>query len=429
MIEELRRNIEAEILIMRELNEFFDDYTASSGKEKSLYAGLINSLVKRIKLVNESIPQILDNISPVRRLTPKEEAEIRAQEIHAKDVNVALFGRGKEEFLRELDISEILLKKLKKKGLKKHKKEAEFKKPSLYGKLSNKLFFNFSKKLIEGGGMKSLILDIKRSNINILSTTYFSMMLFTMLVAGFIGILLMTFLIFFDIGLSSPFVSLFDGNYLIRILKFVWLPFALPALTWIAFYFYPGAEGSSLGKRIDGELPFVVIHMGSISGSGIEPLEILKIIGISKEYKYAGQEVRKILNQTNIYGYDLSTALRNVALSTPSVKFSELLNGMGVAINSGGGMQTFFEKRAESLLLEYRLEREKSTKTAETFMDLYISIVIATPMILLMILVMVSVSGIQTGFSPEALTAAVIGIVAIVNVLFLTFLHLKQPVY
>ncbi|MCH7536070.1 MAG: type II secretion system F family protein [Bacteroidetes bacterium] len=135
------------------------------------------------------------------------------------------------------------------------------------------------------------------------------------------------------------------------------------------------------------------------------------------------------MNQTNIYGYDLTTSLRNVARMTPSTKFSELLTGMSITINSGGDIKSFLEKRSESLLLEYRLEREKFTKVAETFMDIYISIVIATPMILLLLLVMIAVSGIQIGLSINDLTIAIIGLVAMVNVLFLTFLHLKQPGY
>ncbi len=224
-------------------------------------------------------------------------------------------------------------------------------------------------------------------------------------------------------------IKLYEGTYALRLLKLSWIPFALSLITFFLFYTYPGAEKKSLGKRIDQELPFAVIHMGSISGSGIEPLEIFKIISMSKEYEFAGQEFRKILNQTNLYGYDLSTALRNVSLSTPSVKLAELLNGMSVTINSGGDIQTFFEKRAESLLLEYRLEREKSTKSAETFMDLYISVVIATPMIMMMLLVIIAVSKISTGFNASQLTVTILGIVVIVNILFLAFLHLKQPIY
>lgn len=81
------------------------------------------------------------------------------------------------------------------------------------------------------------------------------------------------------------------------------------------------------------------------------------------------------------------------------------------------------------MLLEYRLEREKYTKSAETFMDIYISIVIAAPMILLLLLVMISVSGIQIGLGISQLSIVIVGAVALINLIFLAFLQLKQPKY
>jgi flagellar protein FlaJ len=132
------------------------------------------------------------------------------------------------------------------------------------------------------------------------------------------------------------------------------------------------------------------------------------------------------LNQINIYGYDLVTALNNVAKNTSSQKLAELLNGLSATINSGGSLSDFFQKRAETLLVGYKLDKEKFIKVAETFMDVYISVVIAAPMILMLMLVMISVSGIQTGFTPYQLTFITIGGVAIVNLGFLGFLQTKQ---
>ncbi len=135
------------------------------------------------------------------------------------------------------------------------------------------------------------------------------------------------------------------------------------------------------------------------------------------------------MNQINVYGYDLVTALQNIARLSPSPRFSELLSGLSTAISSGGDLKTFFEKRAETLLLNYRLERERFTKVAETFMDIYISVVIATPMILLLLLVMISVSGVQIGFTLNQLTLLIIFTVAMINVVFLWVLSMRQPSY
>ena len=427
MIDKLKNNIKQELVMLRELNEFFNKYHRTAKQEKRIYAGLVRSLINRMRLVNESIPLMLENITLAKKLPGKEEKPLGLEPDARLDV--LLKKANKDRFLKELNISEKLLSQLKKKRTSKKEKKNLYKKPTYLGKISNKMFLNLAESLIERGKFKNLTLNIRKTNINVLAATFISIMFFSVLISFFVSLLFYSFFVFFEFNFGFPILSVFEGNYFLRMLKLLWIPTAFPLITYGAFYLYPGAEKKALAGRIDQELPFVVIHMGSISGSKIEPLEILKIIGLGKEYKYAGQEVRKILNQTNIYGYDLSTALRNVSLSTPSAKFSELLNGMSVTINSGGDMRSFFDKRAESLLLEYRLEREKNNKSAETFMDLYISVVIATPMILLIILIMIAVSGIDAGFSAEGMSIAVIGIVAIVNVLFLTFLHLKQPNY
>ncbi len=428
MIEQIKKNIDFEIAMVRELNRFYDKFGDATPEEKKIYERMMGSLARRIRIVNESLPQLVDSVSLIKKLGPTTSPAVAKISLQ-HEVDILVSDRGKEEFMRELNISEKLLKKVKSRQIKVEQKLDVAHAPNVYGKIANKFFLEISQRLVDKGALKSLRLDVRKSNINLLSTTYISMMFFSIAIAFFIGILAMTFFIFFEVDLLAVGLKIYSGNYLNRTLKLLWLPFGLPLLAGILFYSYPGAEKKALGQRIDQELPFAVIHMGSISGSGIDPVQIFKIVTMGNEYPFAGQEFKKILNQINLYGYDLSTALRNVSLSTPSVRLAELLNGMGVTINSGGDISKFFEKRAESLLLDYRLEREKGIKSAETFMDLYISVVIATPMILLMLMVIIAVSKVQTGFNPAQLNTAIIGIVVIVNILFLTFLHMKQPTY
>ena len=194
-------------------------------------------------------------------------------------------------------------------------------------------------------------------------------------------------------------------------------------------YFYPYFEAKGFEEKINQELPFVTIHMSAIASSGIEPTQIFKIIALSADYPNTNKEFRKIVNQVNVYGYDLINALKNTARETSSRKLSELLNGMATTISGGGSLSEFLDKRAETLLFEYKLEREKFTKSAETLMDIYISIVIAAPMIMTLLLVLISVSGFGMGLSLKLLTMVMISIVALINIIFLAFLHLRQPAY
>ena len=192
-------------------------------------------------------------------------------------------------------------------------------------------------------------------------------------------------------------------------------------------YFYPSMERKSNEDRINQELPFATIHMSAISGSMIEPSKIFSIIISTGEYPYLKREFTKLLNEINVYGLDLVSALRNSALNSPSKKLSELFNGLATTINSGGNLTEFFDKRAQTLLFDYRLEREKYTRTAETFMDIYISLVIAAPMILMLLLMMIKISGLGISLSTSMITLIMVLGVSIINILFLTFLHLKQP--
>ena len=86
------------------------------------------------------------------------------------------------------------------------------------------------------------------------------------------------------------------------------------------------------------------------------------------------------------------------------------------------------EEKAKTFLFDYRLERERNTRAAETFMDIYISVVIAAPMMLMLLLMMIKFGGLGfCGLTTNALTLIMILGVVGINIIFLTFLYLKQP--
>ena len=60
-------------------------------------------------------------------------------------------------------------------------------------------------------------------------------------------------------------------------------------------------------------------------------------------------------------------------------------------------------------------------------MDIYISVIIAAPMILMLLMVMLQISGLGISMSIFTLTLIMILGVSLINVVFLTFLHIRQP--
>jgi len=103
---------------------------------------------------------------------------------------------------------------------------------------------------------------------------------------------------------------------------------------------------------------------------------------------------------------------------------------MATSITSGGNLHKYLDKRSERLMFDYKLEREKYIKASETFMNLYISIVIAAPMIFLILFVIIGGTGMLSSFiglSINALSLLIVLGIIFLNIGFIVFLNLKQP--
>ena len=418
-------------------------------REKSLLNNAIISLTNQLKILNNSIPQLVGGIGFYKKLETgqREAGAVKTPSISGapqkKLIQVRYKPKPEEEkisltiddkdrlvFLENLSKSNLSINQLKKKYAV-EKPISSFGKPSSYAKISNRFFRDFSNKLVAKDYFKSLNKSLRKMNSPFVVGTYVSMIFFTTLISFIASIFLFVLLLFFKLSLTFPFLNIVEESILIRFFKVFWIVFAVPLLAGLFMYFYPSSEGKNLGSKIEQELPFVTIHMSAIATSGIEPLNIFKIILKSKEYKYTNLEFRKLMNLVNFHGLDLITALKKTAQSSPSAKLKDLLNGFATTMTSGGNLHNFLDEHANTLLFDYKLGREKYTKSSETFMDIYISVAIAAPMILLMLFVIMGSTGTLTSFmglSTEVLSFLIILIISLLNIIFLIFLKLKQPV-
>ncbi len=445
MIDELKKSIDIEIEILREISNYTRAMEFSQGEEVLLLKGAIKSLKEALFILNESIPMIIQEkgsdrvkIPKLPQLPNKLRKEIPEKKPILEEVefvrnnssfNVLLHRKDKEKFLKELVISEDFIKKIKKRKLNKKEDFVEFKSSRGYLKLANRIFLGQSAKWLKKGYFKSLPMELRKANMDILLEVYVAMIFLSVALSIAFSLVLFIVLIFIDVTSSFPFLSAYHGELLTRVVRIIWIPIFIPIFTFLGLYYYPMTEKKTIGRKIDQELPFAVIHMSAISGSGIAPVEIFKIIGLGKEYPILRKEFRKVLNQINLFGYDLITALNNSAKTAPSEKLSELFSGLSTSITSGADLKEFFEKRSETLLLNYRIEREKYTRTVETFLDIYISIVVAAPMIFMLLLVMILISGVDIQLTSFQISLIFVFGVALLNVVFLIFLQTKQPAY
>lgn len=422
--EQEKKILETIILINEEIRN------AISNEEKNFLESSLNSLTNQIKIVNDAIPKILDVIVTEKK-TAKREVKAKVSEVKTSKGIVFLKNEEKQRFIKELNINEELLKKLRKIKLEpKKEEEVAFKKPSKFVGFCSRLFYNQAMKIQPS--FKSVDEGLKRANIPFLINSYISTMLFVMLISFLLSILVAILTSFFKISMEiGSFLPKFEllgmSTFGMRLITNLFVAFFIPVITFLIFYFYPIAQASSIKGKIDNELPFVTIHMSSIAGSGVEPSKIFSILAASPEYPAISKEIRKLINQINLYGYDLVTALHTTAKLTSSEKFQGLLNGLATNISAGGDLKNYLDKRAEDMLLDYKLERKQYSSIAETSMDIYIGVLVAAPLIFMVLLIIMNFTGMGVGLSMPMLSFLIIAGISVLNIGFLMFLQLRQP--
>lgn len=436
----LRELISKQKKIIIELNSSINYYKNGSGEEKKIILNHIQNLMNQFKKSNSEINEIVVKINLHRPLKetgipekPKTENKIHkspekrhsqytiAEQVELEDKYS--FRQMKPDKLEKETFKRIM----KKNKEKKIKKKDQFKEVNPYVKFANKLFRKFSKKLVDDKTFETLERDLIKANMQFTGQEYLSVLLLSTIVSIFIAGIVIAFFLFFNIGPDLPIITRSTEDIGSRLIKVFWLIFVVPAGTMIIMFLYPTIEKNSAGNKMDQEMPFATMHMSAISGSMINPVNIFEILISTKEYPNLSKQFTKLINETNIYGYDIVSALRISAVNCPSKKLSELYTGLATTISSGGALPEFFEKRSETLLFEYNLEKEKRTKGAETFMDIYISVVIAAPMILMILLMMIKISGLGgISLSTSAITLIMIISVTVVNIIFLSFLEVKK---
>ncbi|MFC1753044.1 type II secretion system F family protein [Thermoproteota archaeon] len=293
-------------------------------------------------------------------------------------------------------------------------------KPTFFGALANISTKKITLFMLEQFPefFKGLYQSLRLANIKVLSNTYVNMMVFSSLASSIIG--LICFGIIFSL-MALPFSVI--------IVRTIFMAFVMGVLSFIVFYAYPFSKAKSRRVAINTNLPFAINHMAAVASSGVPPTKMFMLIAESQEYEEIATECEKIVNYIEIFGYDVLTAIKSVAVTTPSAALREFFNGMVSTTQSGGDVKNYLVQKADEAMLSYKLERKKYTETIATYSDIYTGILIAAPLFFVAALSLVSMLGGKVG-GTNVDTVIVIGtyiVIPLLNIFFISFLKFTQP--
>jgi flagellar protein FlaJ len=163
---------------------------------------------------------------------------------------------------------------------------------------------------------------------------------------------------------------------------------------WFGRYYYPASIVSTRKQAIGVTLPHAIVYMYALSYGGQNLLGVLRdIAGAEETYGEVANEFEMVVNDIDLFGSDMYTALQSARNLTPSDRFEGFLDDMLGVLDAGGDVTTFLESEADNYLREAEEEQADFLETLAIMAEVFVVGFVAAPLFLVVTLVVISLIG------------------------------------
>ncbi|MFB6180330.1 MAG: type II secretion system F family protein [Candidatus Nanohalobium sp.] len=227
--------------------------------------------------------------------------------------------------------------------------------------------------------------QLNRAGFDVSLPEYVSMMLFSSLLSGVGTAVFLSLLFIPSSGFSGVILGISAG-----------VVAAGAAL--VIFYLLPSIRISDRASKIDDDLPFAVMYLSTLAGTGTSITEMFKNLAESEEYDEIAEEAEKVHRDIESFGLDVPEALTRAAERSPSDDLEDVMWGLNHTLTTGGSVRDFLDQRAESLMKDYQRRVDEFSEQLSLIVEMYIILVIVGSIIFISMSVIVSAFG---GINPE----------------------------
>jgi flagellar protein FlaJ len=248
---------------------------------------------------------------------------------------------------------------------------------------------------------RSLHEDLVAANMGVTLDHY---LLRTLLVSGLLGLLcaasgylaisflslpLLSVRIYNVFAISLPAFVLADTSVAILRIAVSAVIFILAAyVVSLLFLQYPSIRKKNRATRINLLLHNAVSYMYAMRQGGAQMVAIFRAISEnSAVYGEAAHEFRRVVRDTDYFGYDLITALRRLQETTPSEKLRQFVQDLISVVESGGDVLAFLEGRVRIYQEDARFEQKSFLSTLQLAAESYVTLFVAGPLFIIIVMV------------------------------------------
>ncbi len=214
------------------------------------------------------------------------------------------------------------------------------------------------------GGHEELSERLRQAGIDVTPGMHRAVVLLTTLFAG-VGTLagaVALFLVLVPSPLGWTLVLLVTGVAVVTVIA--------------VFRFLITSRISNRRGQLDRELPFTLSELSVMASTGMSPIELVRRMARRTHDPAMTGEFRKVVYKTDVQGKDLITALSETAKESPSNSLREALWDLANMIHQGGNLDEYLRVKSDDVLKLKRLIQKEFIERLQTFVDMYISLVL-----------------------------------------------------
>jgi len=194
----------------------------------------------------------------------------------------------------------------------------------------------------------------------------------------------------------------------------------------VFFLQYPSLVKKNRETRINLLLHHAVAYMYAMRQGGAEMMAVFRAIsGNSGVYGEAAHEFRRVVRDTDYFGYDQITALRHLQETTPSEKLCDFIQDLISVVESGGDMLAFLDARVRTYQEEARFEQKTFLSTLQLVAEAYVTLFVAGPLFIIIVMVVMGFMGSAPILQLSVIIYLLVPVGSLFFILFLDAISIK----
>lgn len=185
-------------------------------------------------------------------------------------------------------------------------------------------------------------------------------------------------------------------------------------------WWWPVNVAANRRRRIDASMTRTVAFIYALSRSGMAFPQVMRVFADNRTvYGDAADEISVAVNDMDVFGADVITAIQRMGHRTPSEQFQEFSENLASVLQSGQSLSTFLRNQYDRYHEEIEAQQTQLLNLLSTLAEFYVTVLVAGPLFLITILVII---GIAVSDTLRLVQITVYFILPLANLVFIVYL-------